>query len=242
MTKRCYRKPPPAVDLEELSGLLVVLEGPDSSGRSTQVSNLSPWLEKLGFPVAQVGIKRSNLVSKELEDAKQGNVLSPLTMSLFYATDFYDQLENKILGALRAGFIVLADRYIFTLMARDVVRGADPEYMESVYSMAIVPDKVFFLNTDTEVLVDRTLESKQMMAYWESGMDLGISRSWHESFRVYQERIAKEFSRMSEKYGFVHIDGNQDVKSVTAELKSNIARLLLDKEFVSESQLEDESF
>ncbi|MDZ7815929.1 MAG: thymidylate kinase [Planctomycetota bacterium] len=242
MSKRCYKKPTPGVDLEELSGLLVVLEGPDSSGRSTQVSNLSKWLEKLGFPVAQVGIKRSNLVSKELETAKQGNVLSPLTMSLFYATDFYDQLENKILGALRAGFIVLADRYIFTLMARDVVRGADPEYLESVYSMAIVPDEVFFLETDIDILVDRTLESKKMMAYWESGMDLGLSRSWHESFRIYQRRLAKEFARMSDKYDFVKIDSNREVKCCDETARRDIARLLLNTEMITESQLEDEAF
>ena len=129
VTHRIFRDGPPPVEMEELGGLLIVVEGPDSSGRSTQIWLLSRWLEQLGFAVEQMGLKRSKLVANELELAKQGNVLSPRTMALFYATDFYDQLENRIAPALRAGSVVLADRYIFTLMARDRVRGASAEWL-----------------------------------------------------------------------------------------------------------------
>jgi len=120
--KRCFGTPPPGLDLSRLTGALIVIEGPDSSGRSTHVGLLAEWLEQNGYPVVQIGLKRSRLVGNELEAAKEGNVLSPRTMSLFYATDFYDQLENTMVPALRAGSVVLADRYTFTPMARDVVR------------------------------------------------------------------------------------------------------------------------
>jgi len=154
------------VDLAKLSGWLVVVEGPDSSGRSTHVSLLSQWLEEQGYAVAQVGLKRSTLVGPELERAKQGNVLSPRTMSLFYATDFYDQLENVIVPALRAGFVVLADRYIYTLMARDLVRGSDAAWLRNLYGIALVPDAVFYLQVPPEELVQRTFAKSHALYYW----------------------------------------------------------------------------
>ena len=141
----CLGMPPPGVELSRLIGQLIVIEGPDASGRSTQIAHLSKWIEQTGCSVVQVGLKRSVLVGNELEKAKQGNVLSPRTMSLFYAADFYDQMENNIVPALCAGSIVIADRYIFTLMARDLVRGADPAWVESLYSRALAPDAVYFL-------------------------------------------------------------------------------------------------
>ncbi len=195
LTKQCYQAPPPGVDPERLGGLLIVVEGPDSSGRSTQIHMLSEWLEQKGFAVAQVGLKRSALVSSELENAMQGNVLSPRTMALFYATDFYDQLENSIVPALRAGSIVLADRYIFTPIARDVVRGANPAWVETPCSRALVPDAVYYLALSVRNLVDRTLESHGCLDYWESGMDIGHSRDWFDSFVWYQRHIREEFGR-----------------------------------------------
>jgi len=124
--KRCFDQPPPGVDLEKLQGALIVVEGPDSSGRSTQIELLARWLGERGYAVEQVGLKRSRLVARSLEEAQEGNVLSPRTMTLFYATDFYDQLENRIVPALKAGYVVLADRYIYTLIARSTVRGGGP--------------------------------------------------------------------------------------------------------------------
>lgn len=165
----------------KLSGKLIVIEGMDSSGRTTQISLLSDWLEKEGFAVTQTGLKRSQLVAESLEKAQEGNVLSPRTLSLFYATDFYDQLDNRIVPALKAGFVVLADRYIYTLMARDIVRGADKEWLKTLYAHALVPDMVFYLNVSWNHLLDRTLMAQGKLDYWESGMDIGYSRDWFES-------------------------------------------------------------
>src|SRR5205823_14088486 len=157
----------PGVDPERLCGKLVVIEGADGSGRSTQIARLVQWLEGSGHATAQVGLKRSTLVSEELEQAKQGNILSCTTMSLFYATDFADQLENIILPALRAGFMVLADRYIYTLMARDIVRGMDEKWVKNVYGMALIPDAVFYLSVSPEELVQRNLAKSAALDYWE---------------------------------------------------------------------------
>jgi dTMP kinase len=224
--KRCYTAAPPGIDLTKLGGLLIVLEGPDSSGRSTQIQLLGDWMEQMGFAVSQVGLKRSTLVSEELERAKEGNVLSPRTMSLFYATDFYDQMENNIIPALRAGYTVLADRYIYTLMVRDIVRGANPDYVENVYSRALVPDAVFYLKVSARQLVERTLESKGRLDYWESGMDLGLSRQWYASFDKYQQLIRAEFDKMQDRYNFELIDANGAIEEVQSLLRERVTALL----------------
>src|SRR5580765_6311655 len=165
--KRFYGHGIPGVDAHNLRGRLIVVEGADGSGRSTQIAQLVHWLEGSGHATAQVGLKRSTLVSEELERAKQGNILSRTTMSLFYATDFADQLENSILPALRAGFMVLADRYIYTLMARDLVRGMDHKWLENLYGMALVPDAVFYLKVSPETLVQRNFAKDYALNYWE---------------------------------------------------------------------------
>src|SRR5512147_36657 len=143
--RRFYGHGIPGVELDRLAGRLIVVEGADGSGRSTQIAMLVEWLEGGGHATVQVGLKRSTLVSEELEQAQQGNILSRTTLSLFYATDFADQLENIILPALKSGFIVLADRYIYTLMARDMVRGMDRTWLENLYGLALEPDAVFYL-------------------------------------------------------------------------------------------------
>ncbi|MEW5765352.1 MAG: dTMP kinase [Acidobacteriota bacterium] len=218
--KTFYHHPPAGVDPRKLSGWLLVIEGADSSGRSTHVNLLSEWLEEQGYAVVQVGLKRSTLVGAELELAKQGNVLSPRTMSLFYATDFYDQLENVIIPALRAGFVVLADRYIYTLMVRDVVRGADPEWLASLYGMALVPDAVFYLSVSMNTLVERTFQARTQLDYWESGMDCGLSRDWFESFLLYQRKIRREFIALGKRYGFRTVNGNRSIPALHRELVS----------------------
>jgi dTMP kinase len=226
--KRCFGNAPAGVDVSKLSGSLIVIEGPDSSGRSTQIALLTEWLEQQGYAVEQVGLKRSTLVGPELERAKQGNVLSPRTLSLFYATDFFDQFENRIVPALRAGFVVLADRYIYTLMARDIVRGAEPEWVSSIYSLALVPDAVFYLMVSLRTLVERTFQSHADLDYWESGMDCGLSRDWFQSFVKYQRRMRTEFIRMQKQYGFVPINANRGVITVQKDLKAHI-QVVLDK-------------
>jgi dTMP kinase len=226
MANRFFKMPPPQVEPEKLSGILIVIEGMDSSGRSTHIERLTPWLEQKGYAVVQVGLKRSELVGQALEQAKQGNVLSPRTMSLFYATDFYDQMENSIVPALRAGSVVLADRYIFTLMARDVVRGADLDWLESLYSMTLVPSAVFFLNTSWQTQLDRTLKAHASLDYWESGMDLGLSRDWFESYLKYQRRMSAEFKKLAEKYDFITVNGNRSITAVDRDLRAQIEQIL----------------
>jgi dTMP kinase len=224
--KRFYGIAPAGIDASKLTGTLIVIEGPDSSGRTTHINLLAQWLEEQGYAVAQVGLKRSTLVGAELERAKEGNVLSPRTMSLFYATDFYDQLENRIVPALRAGFVVLADRYIYTLMARDIVRGAEPAWVNSVYSMALVPDAVFYLMVSLKTLVERTFQARAELDYWESGMDCGLSRDWFRSFLRYQKRIRLEFVRMQKRYAFEAVNANRTIAAVDRDLKARIGQVL----------------
>jgi dTMP kinase len=224
--KRFYTEPPPGVDPDELTGALIVVEGPDGSGRSTHIALLTEWLEQRGYPVAQTGLTRSELVAVELDRAKLGNVLSPRTMALFYATDFYDQLQNVIVPAMRAGSVVIADRYIFTLMARDRLRGGNPKWLESVYSMAIVPDKVFHFSVSTETLMERTLTSHTTLDYWESGMDVGLSRDWFTSFQKYQVAMRDEFEKLREQYGFEIIDADASLAEIQTQLRGAVGRVL----------------
>ena len=227
--KRFYGHGIPGVDPERLCGKLVVIEGADGSGRSTQIARLVQWLEGCGHATVQVGLKRSTLVSEELEQAKQGNILSHLTMSLFYATDFADQLENIILPALKAGFIVLADRYIYTLMVRDLVRGMDEAWLKNVYGIALVPDAVFYLNVPPEQLVQRNFQKNHTLDYWESGMDVGLSRDMFDCFLQYQALVEKQFRRLQSTYGFTIVSGERSAEEINAELQEMIEGVLVGK-------------
>jgi dTMP kinase len=224
--KQFYGHGIPGVDTEKLVGKLIVVEGADCSGRSTQIQRLVEWLEGSGHATVQVGLKLSTLVSEELEQAKQGNILSRITLSLFYATDFADQLENTIIPALRAGAMVLADRYIYTLMARDMVRGMDEAWVKNLYSVAIVPDAVFYLNVAPEALVQRNFAKHSTLDYWESGIDLGLARDWFDSFLMYQGLIEKQFHRMQTTYKFATVDGHRSMETINAELRKKIEDVL----------------
>jgi dTMP kinase len=219
----------PGAKTEDLVGKLIVVEGADGSGRSTQIAKLVEWLESIGHATVQVGLKRSTLVSEELERAQTGNVLSRTTFSLFYATDFADQLENIILPSLRAGFIVLADRYIYTLMARDMVRGMNQAWLENLYGIAPVPDAVFYLEVTPEELVQRNLSKTAALDYWESGLDLGLSRDWFDSFLHYQGSMQAQFRRMQKTYGFTIVNCNRPAEEVSEELKKKIKAVLGEK-------------
>src|SRR5882724_11109369 len=224
--RRFYGHGIPRVDLEQLAGKLIVVEGADGSGRSTQIAKLVEWLEGKGHATVQVGLKRSTLVSEELEQAQEGNILSHTTLSLFYATDFADQLENVILPALRAGFIVLADRYIYTLMARDMVRGMDEKWVKNVYGIALEPDAVFYLNVEPQELVQRNLSKNLALDYWESGMDIGLSRDMFDSFMKYQTTMEKTFRHLQTTYGFTIVDGMRSSDAIHAELQKKIGAVL----------------
>jgi dTMP kinase len=224
--KRFYGHGLPGVDLAKLSGKLIVVEGADGSGRSTQIARLVEWLEGSGHATVQVGLKRSTLVSEELNEAQQGNILSRITLSLFYATDFADQMENIILPALKSGFMVLADRYIYTLMVRDMVRGMDEQWLKNLYGIALVPDAVFYLNVSPEELIQRNFAKTFALDYWESGMDLGLSRDMFDSFLKYQNLVEKQFKRLQATYGFTIVDAHRSIDEINDELKTRIQWVL----------------
>lgn len=224
--RRFYGHGIPGVAVEKLAGRLIVVEGADGSGRSTQIRLLVEWLEGNGHSTVQVGLKRSSLVREELAKAQQGNILSRTTLSLFYATDFADQLENIILPALRAGQMVLADRYIYTLMARDLVRGMDEVWLKNLYGMALVPDAVFYLNVAPEELVQRAFAKYSALDYWESGMDLGLARDLFDSFLKYQALMAQQFQQMQCTYDFHILNGHRSVEEINAELRKKTDAVL----------------
>jgi dTMP kinase len=217
----------PGVEVEPYSGKLIVIEGTDGVGRSTHVALLRTWLESAGFAVLDTGMTRSVLAGRGIKNARAGHTLGRLTMQLYYATDFADRLENQMLPALRAGFIVLTDRYIYSAIARAVVRGADPEWVRSVYGIALIPDAVFYLRVGSaEELADRLFASERGFDYWESGMDLGLENDYYDSFIAYQKLLLKEFDRMSGEYGFDVINASRPVKRVATSLRRAISRLI----------------
>ena len=219
---------PPLAELgtSRLIGRLFAIEGADGSGRSTNIKELSGWLEANGYAVRHMGLRRSPLLAQDIEHAKQSRHLTRTTMSLLYATDFFDQLVHEIIPALRAGYIVLADRYIYTLMARDIVRGADPAWTRNLYGSALVPDAVFYLQVDPQELVLRNFEKNVTLDYWESGMDLGLSRDMFGSFLAYQGLLQREFERIQKRYGFQSLDANRDIAKVQRELRARLATML----------------
>jgi dTMP kinase len=210
---------------ELLPGRLIVIEGTDGVGRSTQLSILRPWLESSGYAVVDTEMTRSVLVGAGLKRAKEGHTLGPITLNLFYATDFVDRFESLILPALRAGFIVLTDRYIYSLIARALVRGADPGWIRSIYGLALKPDAIFYLKVSIKDLIPRVLQSGGF-DYWESGMDMRLGADLFESFVNYQARMLKEFDAMIEEYDFQVIDASLPAEQITEQLKQRILPLL----------------
>ena len=213
----------------EIKGKLVIIEGPDSSGRSTQISLLNSHLEANGHAVLNTGLRRSELISEGILWAKEQRLLRKRTMSLFYAADFADQLENKIIPALRAGYIVLADRYIYTLMARDAVRKINRRWSHNLYGFAIKPNVVFYLDVEPKELLRRVFEKNMTLDYYESGEDLGLSDDVLESFLLYQQKIKQEFIRMQKSYGIIQINGNRSIENINLDLQKKIDQFLVQK-------------
>ena len=220
-----YRTPLPEVDYSELQGKLIVIEGPDGVGRSTQVRLLRPWLEELGHAVIDTGMARSALAGKGIKEAKEGNTLGPITMTLYYTTDFADRLENEIIPALRAGFIVLTDRYIFSIMARAIARGERRSWIERTAGFALVPHAVFYLRAEVPDLVKRVVHGKGTFDYWESGLDIRYGQDLYESFVRYQTRLIKVFDGMSAPYNFHMVDASLPYEQVFESLKASILRI-----------------
>lgn len=210
---------------EFLPGRLIVIEGTDGVGRTTQIQLLRPWLESSGYAVVDTEMTQSELAGNDLKKAKEGNTLGPITLNLFYATDFADRLENKILPSLRAGFIVLTDRYIYSLIARALARGADPNWIRSIYGLAIKPDAIFYLRVGLEELLPRVLHAHGF-DFWESGMDMHLGDDLFESFVRYQTRMISEYDHMVKEYNFQIIESTAPVEEIAAQLKQKILPLL----------------
>ncbi len=223
--RKTYGKLLPGMKLEDLAGKLIVIEGTDGAGRTTQINLLKPWLEELGHAVLDTGMTRSPLAGDGIRRAKEGNNLGRVTQSLFYATDFVDRLENEIIPALRAGFVVLTDRYIYSLMARAIVRGMDGAWIRSVFSAALVPDAVFYLRLGVEELIPRVVFSRGF-DYWESGMDVFPGQDMYESFRAYQAALLAEFERLGTEYNFQIVDASAEPRVVFAQLKAKVLNVL----------------
>ena len=226
MSKQFYGKGIPHLDPERLKGKLIVIEGSDGSGRTTQLDMLRNWLEGQGYATVEIGIKRSQLVATELDIARQSTTLSPMTMQLYYACDFADQLEHVIIPSLRANFVVLADRYIYTLIARSIARGLNRTWISQLYGIALVPDAIFYLSVEPAVLAERTFRKNDTLNYWESGMDVHRQVDMYRSFIQYQRKLEHIFMDLQQEYGFVTVDGNRSPEIIYQELVSRIRPII----------------
>jgi dTMP kinase len=221
-----FGEPLVGFDPTEITGTLIVIEGMDGSGRSTQIALLQEWLESEGFAVQTSGLRRSNLVGRDIDELLAKNAVTRLTLSLMYATDFFDQVEHRILPALRAGTVVLADRFIFTLIARGVVRGINRDYISGLYAMALRPHLTFWLNVRPETAFAREFKKAQAISYWEAGRDMSLSHDLYWSFIRYQTMIKREFEVMAKRHNFIELDGETSVSAVNKQLRQRIGERL----------------
>jgi dTMP kinase len=215
----------PYVTMGSLPGHLIVIEGTDGVGRSTQIERLSPWLELEGWAVSNTGWTRSPILSETINEAKAGHELTTTTMSLLYAADFADRMEHQIIPALKAGFIVIADRYMYTVFARNAVMGMDATWTRQLFGMALVPDLVLYLEIDVERLIPRVLEGKGM-DYWESGMHLALGDDMFDSFTRYQSQLIGEYNRLARQHRFVSINARKTVDEIQSQLRAYISGYL----------------
>jgi dTMP kinase len=222
---RYYGRGVPYLPIDGYPGKLIAIEGTDGVGRSTQIRLLREWLEVKGYGVIETGWTRSPLMQPTIEIAKSSNTLNKLTFVLLYATDFADRLEKEMIPALKAGFIVLSDRYIFTALARAGVRGVDRQWLRNLYGFAIAPHLTFYLNVDVKTLSRRVLESRGM-DFWESGMDLKHGDDIYDSFRTYQNKLLKEYGSMADEFHFRVVDARRTVDRIQDELRRQVDAFL----------------
>ncbi len=206
-------------------GLLIVIEGTDGSGKSTQIERLKRWIEDQSYGVMVSEWKTSKFIADAINDAKDRNLLNATTFSLLYAADFADRLEQVIIPALKAGFVVILDRYIYTAYARDVVRGHNIEWLKNLYDYAPEPDMVFYLDVPVEILLKRIIGTTGL-DYWESGRDIGLSSDFYKSFQIYQGKCLDEYQKMIKEYGFISIDGTLSEKEIHKKIISEVKNIL----------------
>ena len=222
---RFYGHGLPYVSLDGYPGKIIAIEGTDGVGRTTQIRLLREWLEVKGYGVIETGWTRSTLMQPTIDIAKASNTLNKLTFVLLYATDFADRLEKEIIPALKAGFIVLSDRYIFTALARAGVRGVDRAWLRELYGFAIKPNQVFYLKVDVDTLVQRVLQSRGL-DFWESGMDMKLADDIYDSFRTYQRSLLREYASMADEFEFRVVDARRPIDAIQKDLRVQVEAFL----------------
>jgi dTMP kinase len=216
----------PALKPHDYPGRLIIVEGIDGSGKSTQIRLLQRWLESLGYRVFFTEWNSADLVKKTTKRGKKKRSLTPTTFSILHATDFAHRLVTNILPPLKAGMVVLADRYVFTAFARDVVRGCDREWVRKVYRFAPKPDIAYYFRVPIEVAVKRLTQTRQVLKDFEAGMDLNLHSDTIESFRIFQGRILDEYDHMAEENDFVVVDATASIAEQQRIVRSVASRRL----------------
>jgi dTMP kinase len=215
-----------AAGKSKIEGKLIIVEGVDGSGKSTQIHLLEKWLRYTGIPVFFTEWNSSEQVKEIISKGKKKNLLTPTTFSLLHATDFAARYERNILPLLRAGYVVLADRYVYTAFARDVVRGCSPDWVRHVYSFAVKPDISFYFRVPVEISFDRIVKNRPKLKYYEAGMDLNLSNDPYESYRIFQGRIVEQYESMIDMEGFTVIDGTADIEEQQKDVRKRVMEML----------------
>jgi dTMP kinase len=210
----------------ETRGKLIIVEGIDGSGKSTRIHLLEKWLAYKGVSVFKSEWNSSEMVKEITSKGKKKGLLTPTTFSLLHATDFADRYERNISPLLRAGHFVLADRYVYTAFARDIVRGCNPEWVKKVYDFAIKPDVAFYFRVPVDIAVDRILIGRPKLKYYEAGMDMNLSNDQYESYRIFQGRIIEQYDSLAENEGFTVIDGTMNIEEQQNIVRKKILPLL----------------
>ncbi|HWQ45288.1 MAG TPA: dTMP kinase, partial [Longilinea sp.] len=211
----------------DTNGKLIVVEGVDGSGKSTQIDLLTKWLRTQGRVVYFSEWNSSDLVKSTTKLGKQEKMFTPTTFSLLQATDFANRWENRILPMLKAGAIVMADRYAYTAFARDVARGVDPDWVRNLYSFAVKPDLALYFRVNLDVALDRILSSRAQIKYYEAGMDLGLSDNKTTSFRLFQQRVINQYESMIDEFGLVVINGTASVEKQQKQVRQVVKKVLV---------------
>ena len=210
----------------KLSGKLIVVEGIDGSGKSTQIRLVEKWLKYKLLPVFFTEWNSSETVKEITSKGKKKGTLTPTTFSLLHATDFADRYERNIFPLLRAGYVVLADRYVYTAYTRDIVRGCNPKWVCKIYNFAVKPDIVFYFRIPVDIAIERILSGRPKLKYYEAGMDLNLSNDPYESYRIFQSRIVDQYESMIESEGFTVIDGRADIEEQQELVRRKIMEIL----------------
>jgi dTMP kinase len=209
-----------------IPGRLIIVEGVDGSGKSTQIRLLEKWLKYAGVPVYFTEWNSSETVKEITSKGKKKGLLTPITFSLLHATDFADRYERHILPLLHAGYVVLADRYIYTAFARDVVRGCHPRWVRQMYDFAVRPDIAFYFRVPVDIAFDRIVKSRPKLKYYEAGMDLNLSNDPYESYRIFQGRIVEQYESMIGPENFAVIDGTADIEEQQRQVRQKVLETL----------------